>query len=326
MKRIIASLIALAVLAGASVDWQHGDSRWSSRGWTMRHWALVPDVIFIKPACAAGFIRSGGGPCGGATTYTFAGPNGGVIDQTTTNYTVQPVGSLSTSVVVTPSDASHGGIFAPTTVTMSGAGAQSFTYTPLQPGTYNLSVANGGGLTNPSPISFTVANLLPGYPGFTTGWTSTGDVALTTGIAGDPFGGSAAAKLTEDGATSPHAIITSTPFAETAFSSHIMSTWIKAGTGSARNVALSMADSTNAAQITGVFDPVACTFVFDASSNGAVVSHSANVINSWCLVQITGTLGNFTSANALVYVFNGTNFSYAGDGTSNVLIYGASMQ
>src|SRR6185312_9506492 len=155
MKRLLVSLtVALAVFVGVSFNWTAGDSRFGVANMTVRHWSLVPELIIIKPACAAGFIKSGGGPCGGSGTFTLSGPTTLALNVAST-FTVQPVRSLSSPVTVTPSDGSHGGIFSPTSVTMSGAGAQTFTYTPLQVTSISISAANGGGLTNPSPISTT---------------------------------------------------------------------------------------------------------------------------------------------------------------------------
>lgn len=94
-----------------------------------------------------------------ATAYTFTGPNSGVVGVTTSNYTVQSNGLLGSSVTITPADASHGGTFAPSTVTL-GAGTNTsatFTYTPANAGTYNLSTTNSSTLTDPSPISFTAS-------------------------------------------------------------------------------------------------------------------------------------------------------------------------
>lgn len=94
-----------------------------------------------------------------ATAYTFTGPNSGVVGVATSNYTVQSNGLLGSSVTITPADASHGGTFTPSTVSL-GAGTNTsatFTYTPSTAGTYNLSTANSSTLTDPSPISFTAS-------------------------------------------------------------------------------------------------------------------------------------------------------------------------
>lgn len=91
----------------------------------------------------------------GATAVTLSGPTGGVAGVASTNFTAGANGTITGTVVVTPSDAGAGGTFTPTTVSLtSGAPTATFTYTPSTAGTKTISVTNNGSLTNPGAISY----------------------------------------------------------------------------------------------------------------------------------------------------------------------------
>lgn len=113
-----------------------------------------------------------------ATAVTMTGPTSGTVGSPSTNFTVGANGTITGTVVVTPSDGGAGGTFTPTTVSISsGTPTATFTYTPSSAGAKTISVTNNGGLTNPSNITYTA--------------TSTAATALsltgpTTGISGDP--------------------------------------------------------------------------------------------------------------------------------------------
>lgn len=90
-----------------------------------------------------------------ATAVTMSGPTTGSSGVQSTNFTVGANGAITGSIVVTPHDASGGGTFAPTSVTISGASPTgNFTYTPGSTGTKTISVTNDRSLTNPSNISY----------------------------------------------------------------------------------------------------------------------------------------------------------------------------
>src|SRR5690348_6416517 len=100
---VLAALLTVAVCLSINVEF--GDLRYSIAGKTLRHWSLADTTWVFKPACAAGFIRSSGGPCGGgggATAYTLTGPTTGTFGVATSNYTVQANGT--TGVTITPAD------------------------------------------------------------------------------------------------------------------------------------------------------------------------------------------------------------------------------
>jgi hypothetical protein len=123
-----------------------------------------------------------------ATGVTMTGPTSGVVSTASTNFTVgvTPVGGTITgTVVVTPSDAAGGGTFAPTAVSLtSGAPTGAFTYTPnATVATRTISATNNSGLTNPANISYSVtaAATAPGAPtiGTATGGDASASVTFT---------------------------------------------------------------------------------------------------------------------------------------------------
>lgn len=100
---------------------------------------------------------------GAATAVTMSGPSSGTVSLASTNFTIGANGTITGTVIVTPSDAANGGTFTPTTVSISsGTPTATFTYTPASTGTKTISVTNNGGLSNPTNISYT-SNAAPLY-------------------------------------------------------------------------------------------------------------------------------------------------------------------
>ena len=93
-----------------------------------------------------------------ATATTLSGPSSGAVGVASTNFTVGANGSITGTVVVTPSDGGGGGTFTPTTVSISsGSPTGTFTYTPASSGAKTISITNNGGLTNPSSLTYTAS-------------------------------------------------------------------------------------------------------------------------------------------------------------------------
>ena len=93
---------------------------------------------------------------GGATATTLTGPTTGVSGTASTAFTVGANGTITGTVVVTPSDAANGGTFSPTTVSISaGTPTGTFTYTPASTGAKTISIADNGGLTDATPLTYT---------------------------------------------------------------------------------------------------------------------------------------------------------------------------
>lgn len=156
-----------------------------------------------------------------ATGVTMSGPSGGVISVASTNFTlgVTPAGGTITgTVVVTPSDGGAGGTFTPTTRSLTTAAPTgTFTYTPASTGAKTISVTNSGGLTNPASITYTAtaSATVPGAPtiGTATAGDTTASVAFTAPASngGSAITGYTATSspggLTGTGATSPISVI-----------------------------------------------------------------------------------------------------------------------
>jgi len=93
---------------------------------------------------------------GAATALTLTGPGSGTVGSASSAFTASANGTLSGSVTVTPSDGGAGGSFSPATVTLnSGTLSANFTYTAASAGAKTISITNGGGLTNPSSLTYT---------------------------------------------------------------------------------------------------------------------------------------------------------------------------
>ncbi len=96
---------------------------------------------------------------GAATAVTLSGPSSGTVGVASTNFTVGANGSITGTVTVTPSDSGAGGTFTPAAVNISsGTPTATFTYTAASAATHSISVTNNGGLSNPSPISYTASS------------------------------------------------------------------------------------------------------------------------------------------------------------------------
>lgn len=94
-----------------------------------------------------------------ATGVTLSGPSGGLSGAVSSNFSVgvSPAGGTITgTLIVTPSDGGAGGTFNPTTVSLTTASSTgTFTYTPASVGAKTISVTNNGSLTNPTSVTYT---------------------------------------------------------------------------------------------------------------------------------------------------------------------------
>lgn len=114
-------------------------------------------VASFGPSSVTNNILAANTPASGVT---MTGPSGGTVSVASTNFSVgvTPVGGTITgTVVVTPSDNGGGGSFNPATISLTTASpTATFTYTPSSTaGARTISVTNNGGLSNPSNITYT---------------------------------------------------------------------------------------------------------------------------------------------------------------------------
>lgn len=94
-----------------------------------------------------------------ATAVTLNGPASGAVNVASTNFNVGVDATpIAGTLTVTPAtDVSAGGSFSPTSVNLTTASpSATFTFTPSKSGVHHISVANNGGLTNPSSVTYTV--------------------------------------------------------------------------------------------------------------------------------------------------------------------------
>lgn len=334
LRGFILSLLAAVGVFFLTVDVRYGDLRpWGGErphiaNLTIRNWQFD---VYARPACGAGFVLGGGWPCSGAGTYTLSGPSSGGYDVASSNFSVQAVGSFSSSTTITPHDGGNGGIFAPTSLTLTGSNVGTFTYTPLKFGSFSITTTNNRSLTDPSGITYgTGSNVVPGYPGYTSSQGTT-DLTLATGLSGDPFGASQAASVTEDTApTARHVEYTTPCSTDTANTARTIYTMIKPGTGT-RNIDLAVYSCDSSAGFGAAFNPPTGVYLSNFSYGGATVSagscSNTGLASGWWLCQINGTLGNFTSVFYSLIMDQGTFINdYTGDGSSSVLVYGPVVQ
>lgn len=129
---------------------------------------------------------------GPATAVTVTGPSFGTNGIASTPFTVGANGSITGTIVVTPSDGGAGGTFSPTSASISsGTPNGTFTYTAASSGAKTISVTNSGGLSNPSALTYTSS--APGsgtltFIGPSAGTVSVASAAFTAAVVGTVSG------------------------------------------------------------------------------------------------------------------------------------------
>ena len=182
-----------------------------------------------------------------ASAITVTGPTSGPAGVVSSGFTASVNGSLASNVVLTPSDNGAGGTFTPSTVTFASGSTpanQTFTYTPAASGTVTISFTNNGSLTNPSNITYVVANgvslpqaniLFPAQ-----GWDlSTSGHAIT-----NASGNYLKANFTTSATANLSLLINYATFGSTADAEKPVLTW-SIGSGAPQQLALTAANVTN---------------------------------------------------------------------------------
>lgn len=172
-----------------------------------------------------------------ATAITVSGPSSGTTGAASTAFTVAANGTITGTVIVTPSDSAGGGTFLPTTVPISaGTPTGTFTYTPASAGAKSITVTNNATaptLTNPAAITYTAgaAGTVPGAPTIDTVTAGAGSarITFTAGTAGSTATLDYTATATPGGATftgtvSPIAVSGLTPLTSYTFTVHARNT------------------------------------------------------------------------------------------------------
>jgi hypothetical protein len=97
-------------------------------------------------------------PTGPATAVVVSQPAGTIVNIASGDFAVGLNGTSSATVRVTPSDNGGGGTFTPTFVDIVNGAPAKFTYKRGIAGTVSITLTNNGSLTNPSAVSYVVAN------------------------------------------------------------------------------------------------------------------------------------------------------------------------
>lgn len=95
-----------------------------------------------------------------ASTYLISGPTDGIAGSPSVPFTFSIADDVlqEADVIITPGDGGAGGTFSPPTVTISTSRPPATaTYTKPTAGTVSITGSNGGGLANPTALSFTAA-------------------------------------------------------------------------------------------------------------------------------------------------------------------------
>ncbi len=108
-----------------------------------------------------------------ATTYTVSGPSTGVVNATSSSFTVTPNGPYDGTITITPDG---GGVSTPIVLTFTDATPQTFTVTPTAVGTVTLTSTNSGALVDPSVLMYEVTALPT--PPVTRTVVSSGSIAI----------------------------------------------------------------------------------------------------------------------------------------------------
>lgn len=138
-------------------------------------------------ATTGGVIKNilGQTPTAAASAVILSGPTTGSVNVASGPYTVVANGTLSQSVIVTPSDSS-GGTMSPATVTLTaGTTSGTFTYTPTAPANKSLSITNNFSLANigsPIPVSVPSIYTLPDSRVYAAGFKVLSDRITTSHI------------------------------------------------------------------------------------------------------------------------------------------------
>lgn len=149
-----------ALAYAATYDTAGGDDAWTvfeSRSVKPDYNAGPQFAIEPRPTVADEVI-----PPPGATAFLLAGPSGGDVGANSTIFTVGANGTISGTLVVTPTS-SAGGTFTPSTVSLtSGNPTATFTYNPASSGVKSINVF--GALAAPASVVYIVAGTVEPPP------------------------------------------------------------------------------------------------------------------------------------------------------------------
>lgn len=127
----------------------------------------------------------------GVFGYYLSGPTTGTPGVPSSPFTVRlpDESTLTGTVVITPSDGGVGGVFTPTSISLTAAAPSgTFTYTPSAYGARSIRTTNNRGLTDPAQIGFNVAAPTYTLDGPSTGFVGTPSADFTVELFGSVSG------------------------------------------------------------------------------------------------------------------------------------------
>lgn len=154
-------------------------------------------------------------------------------------------------------------------------------------------------------------------------WTKSA-TTLTANTTTAPDGTLTADTLIENTANSSHQVFQSVTSVNGA-TAYTATIYVKQNTN--RNVALRVQDGafTHGQAIVTYNLNTGALISQTVSGNGAIVSTSATLVNGFYRIQLTFTINLSTSFRTDILIVNGSSNSYLGDGTSNIIIWGAQL-
>lgn len=259
--------------------------------------------------------------------------------------TVSTCGTSPSIVGDDSSGAITTGTGSPTACTLTFAAP--YTYAPYCTANTSSTSSNASFSSLPSTTAFTVnlssaltsgkiqyqcieqsPNLVSGTPGMVGGAYSAFNATVTTAAATDPAGGSNAVRITEDSTTANRhidqgSITTGSTGQNTA------SVYVHTGSSGSRNVTFGVYDTSFTNELGAIFSPTDGSFVSIGQNvgSGAIVSTgSQSVGNGWYRCWFTFTLNGNAPTSGFVGLASSTNYSYNGDGASNLLVWGPAVR
>lgn len=195
---------------------------------------------------------------------------------------------------------------------------------------HNLGTLAAGIVLQTSGVSRT--NLVARSQDFTTGWGASGaTIAATTVIA--PDGSASAAQVQESAATAQHFVTNSTSVSFTSGTSYTVSIFVRRSLGS-RNFGIALPSAVFGAAVSVAFDLATGAYSIETagtSTTAGIDTYAASASGAtWYRVWVRSQATASASSAAIGYhVSNSTtdgNPSYAGDGASAVVVWGAQIE
>lgn len=175
-------------------------------------------------------------------------------------------------------------------------------------------------------------NLVARSQDFTTGWGVSGATIAATTVVG-PDGSASAARVQESATTAQHYVTNATSVAFTSGASYTVSIFVSASVG-ARNFGIALPSAIFGAPVSVAFDIAAGAYTIETAgtaTTAGIEAYAPSAAGStwyrvWVRSQATATAASAAISYCLSNSTSDGNPSYAGDGTSSLLIWGAQVE